>query len=485
MSLENKNPKTYRESGSKGGAGASAFAREGISIAQLRAELNGRVIAPDDAGYDQARTVFIGGIDRRPAVIIRAADATDVARVVSLARETGLELAVRSGGHSGAGHSVSDGGILLDLTDMRALHIDAERRTAWAETGLTAGEYTTAAAAYGLATGFGDTGSVGIGGLTLGGGVGYLVRKYGLTIDDLLAAEVVTADGQLLRADARTNPDLFWAMRGGGGNFGVATRFQFRLHEVEMIVGGMLILPATPDVIAAFIAEAQAAPEELSTIANIMPAPPMPFVPVEHHGQLIVMALLAYAGAVEAGERAVAPFRAIATPIADMLKPMGYPEMFLPEEGDYHPTVVGHTMFVDTIDRDVAETIVEHLQASDAAVRVAQLRVLGGAMARVPAEATAYAHRERRIMVNLAAFYDGPEDRAVREAWVMDFAAGLRQGDSGAYVNFLGDEGAARVRDAYPRPTWERLAAIKARYDPTNLFRLNQNIPPAIQTPGQ
>src|SRR3990172_2240092 len=220
------------------------------TVAGLRAVLKGRVIAPDDAGYDEARTIFYGGIDRRPALIVRTADSTDVGHVISLARETGLELAVRSGGHSNAGHSTTDGGIVLDLRDMKALAIDVDGRTAWAETGLTAGEYTAAAGAYGLATGFGDTGSVGIGGITLGGGVGYLVRKHGLTIDDLLAAEVVTADGQLLRANSESHPDLFWAIRGGGGNFGVATRFQFRLHDVYTIRGGMLILPATPDVIA-------------------------------------------------------------------------------------------------------------------------------------------------------------------------------------------------------------------------------------------
>ena len=271
-----------------------------LSIPKLREDLTGRVIAPDDPEYDEARTVFVGGIDRRPAVIVRVANAADVSRVVSLARETGLELAVRSGGHS-MPICVSDGGIVLDLSDMKAMDIDVEGRTAWAETGLTAGEYTTAAAAHGLATGFGDTGSVGIGGITLGGGVGFLVRKYGLTIDDLLAAEIVTADGELLQVDAETHPDLFWAIRGGGGNFGVATRFQFRLHEVGTIVGGMLILPATPEVIASFIAEAEAAPEELSTIANVMPAPPMPFVPEEQHGKLVIMALMAYAGDAEDG----------------------------------------------------------------------------------------------------------------------------------------------------------------------------------------
>lgn len=452
-------------------------------ISELRAALSGRVIAPDDAGYDAARTVFYGGIDRRPALIARVANAADVARVITHARATGLELAVRSGGHSVAGHSVSDGGIVLDLADMKALAIDPERRTAWAEAGLTAGEYTAAAAAYGLATGFGDTGSVGIGGITLGGGVGYLVRKYGLTIDNLIAADIVTADGQLRRVDGATNPDLFWAIRGGGGNFGVATRFQFRLHEVDTIVGGMLLLPATPDVIAGFVAAAEAAPEELSTIANVMPAPPMPFVPAEQRGRLVVMAIMAYAGPAEAGQRAIAPFRALATPVADLIRPMPYPEIYPPDEGGYHPTAVARTMFVDSIDRGVAETIVDHLEASDAAMRVAQIRVLGGAMARVPPDATAFAHRASRIMVNVASFYQGSQDRARRDAWVSGFAAALRQDDAGAYVGFLGDEGAARVRAAYPAATWDRLRAIKARYDPANLFRLNQNIPPALGDP--
>ena len=396
-----------------------------------------------------------------------------------LARETGLGLAVRSGGHSAAGHSVVEGGIVLDLSKMKAMQIDVQSRTAWVETGLTAGEYTAAAGVYGLATGFGDTGSVGIGGLTLGGGVGFLVRKYGLTIDDLLAAEMVTADGELLHLDAGSHADLFWAIRGGGGNFGVATRFRFRLHQVDTILGGMLILPATPDIIASFIAEAEAAPEELSTIANVMTAPPMPFLPAEVHGKLVVMAMLVYAGETGAGERAIAPFRALAAPLADMIHPMRYPEIYQEEAGEYHPVAAGRTMFVDAIDRSVAQTILEQLSASTGSMAVAQLRVLGGAMARVPADATAFAHRRSRIMVNVAALYEKPDEKPTHEAWVTDFAAALRQGDGGAYVNFLGDEGQARVRDAYPRTTWDRLVAIKNRYDPTNLFRYNQNIPPA------
>ena len=450
-----------------------------ISITELRAALSGRVIAADDAGYDEARAVFYGGIDCRPAVIIWVASVADVSQVVSLARETGLNLAVRSGGHSLAGYSTTDGGIVLDLSELKALQIDTERRTAWAETGLTAGEYTAVAGAHGLATGFGDTGSVGIGGITLGGGVGFLVRKHGLTIDDLLAAEIVTADGDLLYADEGTHPDLFWAIRGGGGNFGVATRLKFRLHSLESFVGGMLFLPATPDVIASFVDEAQAAPDELSTIANVMTAPPLPFLPPEVHGQMVLMAFLAYAGGVADGERAIAPLRALAEPMADMVRPMSYAEMYPPEEEEYRPVAVAKTMFVDSVGLGAAETIVERIQASDAMMAATQIRVLGGAVARVPRVATAYAHRDSRVMVNVAAMYQNPEERPKHAAWVNGLSDELRQGNEGAYVGFLADEGAERVRAAYPGPTWDRLREVKRRYDPDNVFRLNQNIPPA------
>jgi FAD/FMN-containing dehydrogenase len=451
------------------------------SITGVLSDLNGRVIGPDHADYDRARQVFYRSHDRRPAVIVRPADAPAVSRIVSLARETGMELAVRSGGHSLAGHGVSEGGIVLDLSDMRALDIDARGRTAWAQTGLTTAEYTAAAGAHGLATGFGDTGSVGIGGLTLGGGVGFLVRKHGLTIDDLLAAELVTADGGLVHVDAETEPDLFWAIRGGGGNFGIATRFQFRLHPVDTVVGGMLILPATPELIAAFVAEAEAAPDELSAIANIMVAPPMPFLPSDAHGKLVVMALMCYAGEVDAGERAIARFRALAEPIADLVRPMPYPEIYqlFGEDGPGPAEEVARSLFVDAVDGQTADTIVDHVQASTAPMAVAQLRVLGGAMARVPAEATAFAHRGRRIMVALGAVYENPEEGPLHVDWVTAFEAALDQGDPSVYVNFVGEEGVARVREAYPGPTWDRLAAIKSRYDPANLFRLNQNIPPA------
>jgi FAD/FMN-containing dehydrogenase len=450
-----------------------------LSSPQLADELKGRVIEPGHADYDEARTVFYGDIDRRPSAIVKVANGDDVARVIAHARERGLELAVRCGGHSVAGHGVTDGGIVIDLSEMKALDIDPGRRTAWAETGLTAGEYAAAAGRHGLATGFGDTGSVGIGGITLGGGVGFLVRKHGLTIDDLLGAEVVTADGDLLYVDEQTHDDLFWAIRGGGGNFGVATRLKFRLHALESFVGGMLFLPATPEVVAGFVAEAEAAPEELSTIANVMTAPPLPFLPEELHGRMLVMAMVAYAGEVEAGERAIAPLRALAKPVADMVRPMSYAEMYPPEEEEYRPVAVAKTMFVDSVGFGAAETIVERIQASDAMMAATQIRVLGGAMARVPADATAFAHRRSRIMVNVAAMYQRPDERPRHAAWVNGLSDDLLQDDAGAYVGFLADEGEERVRAAYPGPTWERLRQVKRKYDPDNVFRLNQNIPPA------
>lgn len=479
MASKKQDERTDRKGIPTGGKPGRDFNRQQASIEKLRPYISGNVILADDPEYDQARMVFYGGFDRRPTAVVRTLVASDVTRLVSFALENEISLAVRSGGHSNAGHGVVEGGIVLDLRDMKTMQIDIERRTAWADAGLTAGEYTSIANAHGLATGFGDTGSVGIGGITLGGGVGYLLRKYGLTIDNLLAAELVTADGKLLKVDAENHPDLFWAIRGGGGNFGVATRFKYQLHEVDTILGGMLILPATPAVIAEFMAAAEAAPDELSTIANVMPAPPMPFVPAEHHGKLIVMALMAYSGSEDTGQRVLAPFRGLAAPLADMLRPMRYPEMFPPEEGDYHPTAVGHTMFLDKVDLAAAEMMVEYLQKSDSPMRVVQLRALGGAMARLPIEATAFAHRKSRIMANLAAFYTGPEDRLRRQAWVEEFAADLVQSDHGAYVNFLGEESEARVRAAYPGSTWEHLREIKKRYDPNNFFRLNQNIPPA------
>ncbi len=327
------------------------------TVASLRDLVAGRVIALGDDDYDDARRVFAGQIDRHPAAIVRVTGPDDVARVIGLARETGAELAVRSGGHSGAGYGVAEGGLVIDVRDLRGFELDRDARTVWAGTGLTAAEYTAAAGDAGLVTGFGDTGSVGIGGITLGGGVGFLVRKHGLTIDDLLAAEIVTADGEIVLANEGSHPDLFWAIRGGGGNFGVATRFLFRLHPLEQIVGGMLFLPATADVVEGFMAASDKAPEELSTIANVMTAPPMPFLPEELVGTPVLMAFIVWAGAVEDGEKAVAPLRALAEPIADFVRPMTYPEMYMPEPEDYRPTAASFNGFLDELTAEDVATI--------------------------------------------------------------------------------------------------------------------------------
>ena len=451
---------------------------------RLRAAVRGRVITRGDPEYDHARTLMMGGVDPRPAAIVRVADASDVAHVIDLARDEQVPLAVRSGGHSGAAHSSVDDGIVIDLRDLDDIEIDEADHTASAGAGISAAAFTTAAAERGLAVGFGDTGSVGVSGITLGGGVGYLGRKFGLTLDSLLAAEIVTADGRIRRIDADTEPDLFWAIRGGGGNFGVVTRFRFQLHVVPSVVGGMLVLPATPATVAGFIAAADAAPDEVSAIANVMPCPPLPFVGPEHHGEVVIFAMVVAAADDAAGMQDVAPFRALAEPLADLIRPMPYPGVYPPEDDSYHPLAVSRTMFVDHIGEAEAATILQHLAASDAAMRAAQLRVLGGAIARVDRDATAYAHRSSPIMVNVAAFYEGDADRPAKMAWVEDLTDALHQGDDGAYVNFLLDEGEARIRAAYPGRTWDRLTAIKARYDPTNLFRRNQNIPPAAAGPS-
>ena len=445
-------------------------------ISDLRSAFNGKVIAPGDDDYDTVRTIFPGGFDRHPALIVRVVDAADVASVFYLAQQRGLGLSVRGGGHTPL--CVADGAIMLDLRSLTGIDIDVIERTVWAGGGQTAAEVTAAVDEHGLVIGFGDTGSVGIGGITLAGGVGFLVRKFGMTIDNLLAAEVVTPSGLTLMACAEENPDLFWAVRGGGGNFGVVTRFKYALHELPEVAGGLLMLPATVQTITGFVSLAQAAPDELSTVANIMAAPALPFIPEEYRGELIVMALMTYAGPASEGEKVLAPFRELATPLADMLRPMRYPEMFMPEDESYHPSAVGDTMFVESIGVAEAETILRFLRESDAPVRTAQVRVLGGAMGRVAPDATAFAHRYSPIMLNLASFYLGPQDMPARQEWLKHFAAAMRQNDGGAYAGFLSEEDSAQVRRAYPETTWARLAELKRRYDPENLLHRNQNITP-------
>jgi FAD/FMN-containing dehydrogenase len=454
-----------------------------LDLEAFEAELRGSIILPGSPTYDVARQVRSVQYDRRPALIVRAADAGDVARTVNLARESGLALSVRGGAHSLAGFSTNDGGIVLDMSTMKGLHIDPEARVAWAQPGLTAREYSMAAAAHGLATPFGDTGSVGISGLTLGGGIGWLVRKYGLAIDSLLAVEMVTADGRQITASAESHPDLFWAVRGGGGNFGVVTRFQYRLHPVGEILGGALFLPPTQEVLRNLVPIAQAAPEELTTISFLMHIPPAPFVPAEQVGKLSLVVMFVWAGDPAAGHAALEPFRQLATPLAEMVMPMPYPGIYqLVEEAEKRALGVHRSRFLTTLDDDAVDAILSAMAEPTSPGAMVQIRILGGAMARVAPEATAFAHRQAPVMLLIITEYEDAATEPVHAAWTHALHEALARNDAGVYANFLEAEGEARIHSAYPDGTYERLAEIKRRYDPANLFRLNQNIRPAAAT---
>lgn len=452
-----------------------------LDIATFSAGLAGSVIRPEDAGYDLARQVHNATIDRHPALIVRAATAADVARTVVFARDTGLELAVRGGAHSLAGYGTVEGGIVLDLGAMKGLHIDPERRIAWAQAGLTAGEYTAAAAGHGLATPFGDTGSVGIAGLTLGGGIGWLVRKHGLAIDALLSVEVVTADGRIIVASETDHPDLFWAIRGGGGNFGIVTRFQFRLYAVATVLGGALFLPPTREVLQSLVPLAASAPEALTTISVLMAAPPAPFIPEALHGQPTLALMFVFDGDAEAGQAALEPFRQVATPMAEFVMPMPYVGIYELMHGAEERTPASHrSLFLDTLDDAAIDTILQRMAAPSSPMAMTQIRVLGGAMARVDDAATAFAHRDASVMVVLITGFEDPAEAPVHAAWTESYFEALRPRSTGVYSNFLEAEGEDRVHEAYPEATYRRLADVKRRYDPTNLFHLNQNIRPAV-----
>lgn len=455
-----------------------------VPVGALRAALGdgSPVVAPDDAGYGAARAIEPGGVEQRPVAVVRPADADAVARAVRVARDAGAEVSVRSGGHSVFGLGAADGAVTLDLRGLDAVEIDVDGRSAWAGGGITAGAYSRAAGEHGLATPFGDTGTVGVGGITLGGGVGLLSRSLGMTVDSLLGAEVVTADGEVVRTDADREPDLFWALRGGGGNFGVVTRFRFALHEVSQVVGGVLLMPATPESVAGVIAAADAAPPELTMVVMVMPAPPMPMIPAEWHGRLVVMANACWSGDLDRADAALAPLRDVAAraggALLDGLRAAPYPSLLEggPEGGPLVAT--GRTFFADGLDEAAAAHLLEQLEGSDALMRAAQLRVLGGAVADVPADATAYAHRGARLVGNVAAVARDTAGAAGYRPWVDALADRLRGAD-GAYVNFSLDGGIDVAQAAYPGATWDRLRDVKRRYDPQNLFRGNVNVPPA------
>lgn len=441
----------------------------------------GQVIAPDSHEYDRARQVNNAAVDRRPAVIVRPTDTDDVALVVAYAQDRGLPLVIRAGGHSMAGHSTGDGALLLDLSAMRAIEIDADQRTAWAGAGVLAGDYTSATHAHGLVTPFGDTGSVGVAGITLGGGVGWLVRKHGMTIDSLLAVEIVTADGRRRIASAVDDPDLFWAVRGAGTNFGVVTRLQFQLHPLGNVLAGDLLLPATRDVLHGLIPTLLAAPDELTAMPLIMSAPEDPAIPDAHRGRLVVYLSVVWSGSPEAGEAALAPLRALATPMSDTIALKPYPDLFPSADPDEGPTwaISSRALFVDTLDDAMIDVMERRLTAPGAPEALVQLRVFGGAMARVSADATSFGWRDRPALLWLITPDKDLSRAAANEAWTAAFYAELPADESATYVNFMGDEGADAVRDAYPASSYARLRELKRRYDPGNVFRANHNIRPA------
>jgi FAD/FMN-containing dehydrogenase len=447
----------------------------------LGQRLLGSVITPDHAEYDAARRVWNKEFVRQPALVVRAADALDVVQAAAYARNHDLPLAIRSGAHSLAGFGTVDQGLVLDLSRLKAVSIDPEAQTAWVQPGVTSELLAPLAAEHGLGLSTGDAPTVGIGGLTLGGGIGFMVRKYGLTVDSLLSAEVVTARGNLVTASPTEHPELFWALRGGGGNFGVVTAFQFQLRPVGTVLGGPIVAPATRETVRAYTQRALEAPDGLTTITFLMKAPPLPFIPAELHGTLILLILAVYVGDLEDGRRAMAPLAALGPGTVDLTAPMPYPAIF---DLTRDPTVSAHhygrTTFLPAFPDELIDTVLEHVAHGSSPLSFAQIRPLGGAFARVPADATAFAHRDKAYQLALINTWDGPgaEDNRPHRAWIDAFWAKVRPFGSGVYVNFLEAAEGARIREAYPGGTYERLAAVKRRYDPDNFFRLNQNIAP-------
>ena len=452
---------------------------------RLRAGLRGPVILPADPGYDAARAIWNGAIDRRPACIARCTGVADVVAAVRFARERDLLVAVRSGGHGVGGHAVCDGGLVIDLSPMKGIRVDPKARTARAEAGVLWGEFDRETQLHGLATVGGIVTHTGIAGLTLGGGIGWLMRKHGATVDNLVAVDLVTADGDVLTASEDENPDLFWGVRGGGGNFGIVTSFEYRLHPLGPIVlAGPIFHPLenAREVLRFYREFIAAAPDELTTIFNLRLAPPLPFLPEDVHGKPIVMVGACYAGGAEDGIEVVRPLKEFGTPIVDLLEPKPYTalqSMFdpaVPHGWHYYWKSIELPPLTDT----AIDTLVEHASALTSPKSYCIVFQLGGALARVGKEETAYSQRDTAHNVNINAVWteDDPEgERHV--AWAREFFSALQPEDGRhLYLNFLGDEGPDRVRQACGERQYERLAELKRAYDPTNFFRLNQNIEP-------
>jgi len=464
--------------------GATALEIE--TIETLRQTLRGNVCLPHEAGYDEARTIWNAMIDRHPGAVVRCRGAADIMRAVTFAREHGILLAVRAGGHNIAGNAVCEGGLLLDLSLMRGVRVDPIHRAARVEPGATLGDFDREAQAFGLATPLGINSTTGVAGLTLGGGFGWLSRKFGLAIDNLISADVVTADGKLLQASATENSDLFWALRGGGGNFGVVSSFEFRLNPVgPMILSGLIVYPfdRARELLAGYRRVAAQAPDELTQWVVLRKAPPLPFLPADVHGKEIVVFAVCYVGEEEDGNRALEPLRALGMPIADVvgMQPFAawqsaFDPLLTPGAYNYWKS---HN-FVELGDGllDVLVGQVARLPTTECEIFIGQL---GGAASRVAPDAMAYPHRNANFAMNIHTRWREPADERRSIEWARKlFAESAPYATGGVYVNFMPEDETDRVSSAYGT-NYARLATLKAKYDPGNLFRLNQNVQPTAQ----
>ncbi|HLV97539.1 MAG TPA: FAD-binding oxidoreductase [Ktedonobacterales bacterium] len=442
------------------------------TIQDFRASLRGQLILPGDAAYDDARKVWNGMIDRRPALIVRCAGVADVSKAIRFARDQQLLVAVRGGSHNVTGAGTCDGGLVIDLSPMKVVQVDSERHTARVEPGTTWKEFDQEAQQYGLATTGGLISSTGVAGFTLGGGIGWLVRKHGLACDNLLSAEVVTADGQLVKTSTDEHPDLYWGLRGGGGNFGVVTAFEFALHPVSTVVGGVVAYPLARarEVLHFYRRFLATAPDELTTIMIFATTP---------EGQQIIGIAACYAGPVEQGEAVLRPLKEFGPSVMDMMGPLPYTA--LQQANDPTAPAGLHNYwkaaFLHDLSDAAMDTMIEYATKATSPLSMIHLHQLGGAMNRVAADATAFGYRNEGFVVNIIGMWPTPGDNEHHINWARGLFAALQPEAHGAYVNFLGDEGQGRVRSAYG-PNYERLVALKRKYDPANLFRLNQNIRP-------
>ena len=464
-------------------AGTSEGSPTVEALEQLRNGLHGPLLTPGSDGYDQARTIWNAMIDRRPGLIVRCADTGDVARAVRFARTHDLVVAVRGGGHNIAGNAVCDGGIKIDLSLMTSVRVDPAGRTARVGGGATLGDFDREAQAHGLATPLGINSTTGVAGLTLGGGFGWLSRRLGLTIDNLLSAEVVTAAGEVIRVSASEHPDLFWAIRSGGGNFGVVTSFEFRLHPVgPEVLSGMIVHPLADarDVLRFYRDFLPTTPEELVCWFVLRKAPPLPFLPPEWHGREILALALCWSGDLEEGVREAAPLRAFGRPLADVVAPHPYAAwqtvldpLLTPGQRNYWKSHDFRELSDGLI--DVLVDYAGKLPDPQSEIAFAQL---GGAVSRVPSAATAYTHRDAQFVLNVHGRWGDSAKDAACIGWARElFHAAGPFATGGVYVNFLTQEEGDRIRAAYGG-NYDRLVRLKSRYDPTNLFRVNQNIKP-------